>query len=426
MQVADIVKDVKIPKMVLVEQCFDHDEIAEVDAVLRQQLRPMAAKTIHPGMQIAIGVGSRGIANLPVLVKAVIEEVKALQAEPFIVPAMGSHGGATAKGQVEVLQGLGITEAAMGCSIKSAMEPVPLGITGHGVPAYFDKHALQADGIIVLNRIKAHTGFSGEHESGLCKMLAVGFGKQKGASAIHSAGRTHMGRNIGEVAALSLQKAPVLMGIALVENAYDQTKIIQVVAKDKINALDKALLSVAKNSMACIIPQPIDVLIVDAIGKEYSGAGMDSHVTGRASWPFVQVGPEPGRITALDLTAKSHGNAIGVGCTDVIPQKLFKKINFETSYTNALTAGGTQSVRVPMVVATDELAVKVAIRTSYERDWDKMKVVRIPNTLQLRYIWVSENMLPLVEAEPRLKVLEPAAPMAFDAAGNILPLEVKA
>jgi len=426
MKIADIVKDTKIPKMALIEQCFPADELVDVKARLCQELKAPAAKLIKPGMKIAIGVGSRGIANLTLLVKTVVEKVKSLGAEPFIVPAMGSHGGATAEGQLEILKGLGITEAAMGCAFKATMEPIYLGKTQHGVDAYFDSNASGADGIIVLNRIKAHTGFSGAHESGLAKMLAVGFGKQKGASALHGAGRADMARNIGEVAAVSLAKLPVLLGIAIVENAYDKTKIIKVVTKENILAADQDLLLIAKKSMAAILPQPVDVLIVDALGKEFSGAGMDSHVTGRASWPFVKVGPEPGRITALDLTEKSHGNATGVGCTDVIPQKLFNKINFEISYTNALTAGGTQSVRVPMVVANDELAIKVAIHTRYERDWQKMKVVRIPNTLQLRYIYVSENMLPLVAQDARLKIVKAAEPMQFDAQGNILPLEVKA
>jgi Uncharacterized conserved protein len=420
MAIKELLADMQLPKMLRIRQRFSGERVEDVEKTLRTKLRDAAvAERIQPGMRVAVGVGSRGIADVAVLVKTVVDELRQWGARPFIVPAMGSHGGATAEGQAELLAGLGVDEARMNCPVHSAMDVVQLGTLANGLPVYIDQNAAAADGIVIINRVKPHTGFSGNHESGLAKMITVGLGKQKGAAACHKGGRTEMSRNIAAAAQLALQKAPFLFAVGTVENAYDKIARLEVVLPDRLIDTDAQLLIEAKARMPKIFLQPIDVLIVDKMGKEYSGAGMDPHVTGRASWPAVKVGPEPGRIVVLDLSEYSHGNAVGMGVADVITRRFFNKLNFEACYTNALTARGTQGVRIPMIMESDQLAIQAGMRTCYTTDVAKMRIVRIANTLSLGEIYISECMYREARQHPDISILTEAAEVVFDEKGNL-------
>lgn len=420
MGVRELLEPIRLPQMVPIRQQFVNNEVANLAGTLQEQLTaPVMSGMIQKSMRVAIAVGSRGIAQLPLIVKTIAAEIKRCGAQPFVVPAMGSHGGATAEGQREVLKGLGITETSTGCSIVSSMDTVPLGTSEHGLPVYMDRNAFEADGIVVVNRVKPHTGFSGEHESGLLKMITIGLGKQKGASVCHQAGRAYMSRNITEVAETAIRKAPILFGVATVENAYDQVMKIAVVPAAKLVETDKELLVTAKANMAKILLQPIDVLIVDQLGKEFSGAGMDPHVTGRASWPHVKVGPEPDRIVVLDLSERSHGNAVGMGMADICTRRFFDKIKLDICYTNALTAGGSQGVRIPMIMDSDKLAIQAAVRTCAVHDPGKIRVVRIPNTQHIDDIYISESMVEEAICHSNISILGSMTEFSFDEAGNL-------
>lgn len=420
MGVRELLEPIQLPKMVSIRQQFVNHEVVNIAEVLQEQLTAnVFSSQIKKNMRVAIAVGSRGIAQLPLIVKTIADEIKRCGAQPFIVPAMGSHGGATADGQREVLMGLGITEESTECSIMSSMDTVQLGTSEHGLPVYMDKNAFEADGIVVVNRVKPHTGFSGDHESGLLKMITIGLGKQKGASNCHQAGRPFMSRNITEVAKMAMQKAPILFGVATVENAYDRVMKIVVVPVTRMIDTDKELLITAKANMAKILLQPIDVLIVDQLGKEFSGAGMDPHVTGRASWPYVKVGPEPGRIVVFDLSERSHGNAVGMGMADICTRRFFDKINLDICYTNALTAGGSQGVRIPMIMDSDKLAIQAAVRTCAVHDPDKIRIVRIPNTQHIDDIYISEGMMNDAIQHPNISIIGSMTEFSFDESGNL-------
>jgi len=421
MNVSDILDNIQIPSMLRVRQKFSNDGLSHIERVVEKELHQLPLKKlIHPEMKIAIAVGSRGMADILPIVQTVVTVLKRYGADPFIIPAMGSHGGATASGQQEILSGLGITDNTVYCPIKSSMETVELGKLSNGLHVYLDKNAAQADGIVVINRVKAHTGFSGKHESGLAKMLVIGLGKQKGAAACHGQGRSSMSQNIEQAARLVLKNAPILFGVATVENAYDQVKQLKAVTAKELLLQDEQLLIVAKNSMAKILVQPIDVLVVDQIGKEFSGAGMDPHVTGRASWPTVKVGPDPKRIVVLDLSDRSHGNAVGMGVADVATQRFFHKINFADSYINALTAGGTQGVKLPVIVESDRLALQAAIRTCGVSDPKKIRLVRIANTLNLSKIYISESMREIALHQSNLDILQEHVIFQFNQQGNFI------
>lgn len=419
MGMEELLEKMKLPKMLCVRQQFSDIQVEDVENTLRYKLKKLLiTNCIKPDMRIAIAVGSRGMADIVLIVKTVVDEVRQCGAKPFIVPAMGSHGGATAEGQTDVLASLGVTSASINCPIYSSMEVVQLGTLDSGLPVYMDCKAAEADGIVIINRVKPHTGFSGAHESGLVKMIAIGLGKQKGAAACHKGGRPEMSRNITLAARLALRKAPLLFGIGTVENAYDRIMKLEIVPAEQLLVTDELLLTEAKANMAKILLQPIDVLIVDQLGKEFSGAGMDPHVTGRAAWPTVKVGPEPGRIAVLDLSDSSHGNAVGMGMADVATQRFFHKINFDFCYTNALTARGTQSVRVPMIMKSDRLAIQAAMRTCYTTDLKKMRIVRISNTMNLSEIFISECMRDEALQHRNISILTEASEFYFDETGN--------
>jgi hypothetical protein len=415
-----LLRDIALPKMVRVRQLFPSDALGDVAGALRAELgAPAIAERVRKGARIAVAVGSRGLADLPLVVNTVIDELKRRGAAPFIVPAMGSHGGATAEGQTGLLAALGVTEASAGCPIVSSMETVELGRLPNGLPVYMDKQSMQADGIVIINRVKPHTSFSGPSESGLVKMLSIGLGKQKGAESCHAIGFAHMAQNIVDMAQVKLKHAPILFGVATIENAYEKISRVAAVPAEHIVARDAELLQEAKRSMPRILFNPLDVLVVDQMGKEFSGTGMDPHITGRTSTPYVEVVQQATRMVVLDLSDKSKGNATGMGLADICTRRLADKVDVEPTYANHLTSTVVWHAKVPMTMPTDQRAIQAAIKTCNVPDLARLRVVRIPNTLHLEHIAISAAMLEQASRTAGIEVIGEPQPWAFDADGNL-------
>jgi hypothetical protein len=393
--IEELLRDIPLPRMVKIRQHFHAPEIGDVAKAVRQAIHDAnVLPRIVAGDRVAIAVGSRGIADIPVMVREVVRLVRSQGGHPFIVPAMGSHGGATAEGQLDVLRQLGVTEPFIGAPIVSSMDVVEVGRLPNRLPIYTDKHAFEADKVIVINRIKPHTAFRGPVESGLLKMITIGLGKQKGADAAHAYSFKHMAEFVPAMAKAVLAKVPVIFGLATLENAYDRPAKIVAVPAEKLEEAEPELLLEAKALMPKILFSPIDVLVVDEIGKDISGDGMDPNITGRYATPYASGGPEITRIVVLGLTDKTHGNANGIGAADATTRKAFEAIEWEKGYANALTSTVTSLVKVPMILETAELAVKAAVKTCNIFDLTKVRLVRIPNTLHLKEIWISESLLP--------------------------------
>lgn len=420
--VSDLVRDVKIPKMIKVAQRFAAEAIDDVPARVLQELSHQRFKgRIKPGMRIAICAGSRGIHNYAPVIRHTVDFLKAQGVQPFIIPAMGSHGGANAAGQLEILEGYGITEAQMGCPIHSSMETLQIGTTLDGrFPVFIDKHAAQADGIILVNRIKPHTAFRGPYESGLMKMLAIGLSKQKGAEFCHSLGFKHMAEMIPLFGKAIIHHANIVLGIAIVENAYDQTSHLVALTDQEIIDKEPALLDLAKSSMPRILIDQADLLIVDEIGKNISGDGMDPNISGTFAEPYASGGIQVQRVAVLDITQQSHGNTIGWGMADCSTKRAFDKFDPEMTYPNSLTCRVTQVSKMPMIFRNDRECIQGAIKTMSDVDYDNIRVIRIKNTLSLAEIEVSANLKEIVEGHEQMEILSEPFAMPFDAAGNLL------
>ena len=418
--IKELLKDVPLPKMVKIRQTFNADEILDVSAALSAALVESGQLAqIRPGMNIAIAAGSRGVAQIATLVRTTVAEVKKLGANPFVVPAMGSHGGATGAGQAEVLAHLGITEEYVGCPIVSSMEVVEISRLPNGMPVYIDKNAYQADGIIVINRIKPHTAFRGPNESGLVKMITIGLGKQKGAESCHAYGFKYMHDLIPAMAKEMLQLAPIMFGIATVENAYDHVAKVVVAGAAELIETDRRLLIEAKTAMPRIEFSPIDVLVIDEIGKDVSGDGMDPNITGRYPTPYPTGGPEVSKMVVLDLTEKTGGNANGVGTADFTTKRLVNKTDFQALYANGITSTVVRPNAIPMTLDCDLDAIRAAVKTSNALDLSKIRLVRIKNTLQLGEIMISEAMLPDALSLANVTVCSEPFEMQFDDLGNL-------
>jgi hypothetical protein len=382
-----------------VRQHVSTESVADVAAEVRAGLRALPlSQRVRPGMRVALALPSRGISCIEPVVRTVVEELRALDAQPFLVPAMGSHGGGTAEGQQEVLESYGLGEAALGAPIQSCMDSVPIGETPAGMPVYFDTHAAQADGIIAVNRIKEHTAFKGQWESGLMKIIAVGLGKGRGAAEIHNWGLRDA---MPAAARVVLARKPILAGIGIVENGLHQPARIAVLPTERIEAEEPALLDLARRLRPGIPFEPLDLLIVEEMGKDISGTGMDLNVIGMWRRVGGPISPVIHTIVALDLTPNSHGNAIGVGFADLITQRLRDKIDVAATYTT---------------LPTDREAIAaglVGIAPAQAR------VALIRNTLSLDTLWVSEALLPTVAATPGLEQLGPPRPLTFDIADTL-------
>jgi hypothetical protein len=418
--IEDILAKNTIPRMLTVKQHMPRPRVENVDQAVREAIEEAnVLDRIKPGMRVAITGGSRGINNMVQVYKTLVQLVRSLGAEPFIFPAMGSHGGATAQGQVEVLKHLGVTEDVCGCPIISSMETDLLGYTKkNGLPAYIDHNANLADAIILVNRVKLHTSFRGNIESGLCKMAVIGMGKQKGAELCHSRGWDLMLDSILDLSETIISKSKTIFGIALVENGYDETAIVSCLPAEKILEGEQELLIKAKEYMPSIPFKDYDILIVDVMGKEYSGGGMDTNVISR--YPSTAVPPDPRQkiIAVLDLSEGSMGNAIGVGMADITTSRLFGKWNMEASYINNLTNGTLQNYKMPMVMNSDKNAIRAALQMCRLPDPSKAKVVRIHSTLELSEFQVSEALLDEAKGLG-LELCGEAKDIIFDENGNL-------
>jgi hypothetical protein len=418
----DLLAEVPLPRVVPARQRFAATEVPDLEAAIASELeRPGVGDTVRPGASIAVAVGSRGIAALPRIVAAVVAGLRRRGARPFVVPAMGSHGGATAEGQVAVLAKLGVTERSAGCPVLATMEVVQIGALPSGLPVLLDRHAHGADGIVVVNRVKPHTAFRGPSESGLVKMLAIGLGKQKGADAYHAWGFGHMAEHIVQAATAVVAKARILFGVAVVENAYDRPALVEAIPARRIVTRDAELLAVARANMPRLLVDPLDVLVVDRIGKEFSGSGMDPNVTGRFATPFASGGARIARIVALDLSETTAGNGNGIGMADVTTRRAVARLDLVAMYANAITSHVLPSVRIPAAMDTDREAILAAVKTCDARDLARVRLVRIPDTLHLGELWLSEALVDEARGNPALEIVGPPQALTFDADGRLAP-----
>jgi hypothetical protein len=420
--------DIQLPRMVHVRQKFQTPKLDSVTrAVVEQFKRPEVRAKVKPGMTIAVGCGSRGINNIAECAKAVVGELKALGAKPFVFPAMGSHGGATAEGQREVLEGYGITESFVGCPVKSSMDVVELGKLEDGMPVYIDRTAAEADAIVVIPRVKPHTNFRAPIESGIVKMLTIGMGKIAGATTLHTYGMDMFGELLPKTARFIMGKKNVLFGVAMVENAADETALIEVVPGEQVIEREPALLARAKELMPRLQFDEIDVLIVEKIGKNISGSGMDPNITGR-NCRFVEWNMKPyvKKIAVLGLTPETHGNATGLGAADVITMRLYKEMDIVKTYTNIITSTYLDGAAIPMIMNTDEDAIRLAAKTVVRTKPQDTRIVRIANTLEIVDLQVSEPLMKYVKANPSLfEIVGEPEPFKFDAKGGLYPMLAK-
>ncbi|HUJ74889.1 MAG TPA: lactate racemase domain-containing protein [bacterium] len=414
--------DIPLPRMVNVRQKFDTVRLDSVTrAVAEQFQRPEVRAKVKAGQTIAVGCGSRGVANIGEAAKAVVAELKALGAKPFIFPAMGSHGAATAEGQKQVLAGYGISEAESGCPVRATMDTVELGRMEDGTPLYMDKYAAEADGVVLINRVKPHTNFRAPIESGIVKMMTIGMGKIMGATTLHTHGMDRFGEVLPRAARLIMAKKNILLGVGLVENAHDETALLEVMPTEQILTREPHLQAQAKAMMARLYFDEIDVLVIDEMGKNISGSGFDPNVTGR-NCRFIEWEAKPlvKKIVVLGLTEETHGNATGVGLADVITMRLFKALDVGATYANVITAAFTDAGNIPIVMNTEQEAIALAVKTVVRVKPADCKIVRIRNTLELTDIQVSEPLLEHVRRDAQhFEVRGAPMPFRFDAQGQL-------
>jgi len=414
----------QLPKVALVEYYFDPQRIEDIPAEVGKEMQRLRLQEkIRQGDSVAISAGSRGIANIHIITRAVVNELKKLGARPFIFPSMGSHGGATAEGQLTVLEKYGISESSMGCPLRSTMEVAYLGEGADGYPLYVDKYAAEADHIVLINRIKPHTKFSGPLESGLMKMMAIGMGKQKGAEYYHRAAvRLTFEKIVETVGSEILRKCPILFGLGIVENGYDQTCVIRALSPDDIAEGEKALLVVAKERMARLPFDQIDVLVIDQIGKNISGTGMDVNVTGRNRDILgdYTTGPQVKRIFVRDLSEESEGNALGIGFADFTTTRVTEKMDRKKTYINCLTAVSPEKGAIPIYFDTDREALEACFMTIGDIPVHRVRLVYIKSTLHLSRLSVSQAFEGEVSASDKLRRLDEWMEMALGKDGNIV------
>lgn len=420
--VARLLLGTPLPRMFRVRQNFPRDRIAPeaipgmIDSLLGQD---GLATTVRPGMRVAITAGSRGIANAAAIIRSLAGFISSRGASPFVVPAMGSHGGATAEGQVELLAELGITEESVGCPIISSMETVKVGVTETGVDVFMDRNAAEADGVVVFCRVKPHTDFRGPYESGIMKMLAIGLGKQQGAEYCHNEGMGKMPENIPLFGNAVLASGKILFAVAVIENAYDETCRIHALPPDRIAKEEPELLSVAWSLMPKILVPECDLLIIDQIGKNFSGCGMDPNITGTFYTPGLTGGIRYQRVCVLDISDESHGNFSGLGVCDATTRRVFDKVDTNSTYTNAVTCKILADAKIPAVMNNDRECIQLCIKTLVGLGDRPARVVRIANSLHIGTIWLSEAYLETARRHPEMEVLTEPRELAFAANGDL-------
>ena len=414
-----------LPKMVRIEQHIEAPIVEDIRAAVRVELDQIdAASLVKKGDRIAITGGSRGVANIDIVIKATADYLRELGAKPFVVPAMGSHGGATAEGQRDVLAHYGITEETVGAPIEATMDTVEIGKTADGLPVLLDRNAAEADGIVPLNRIKAHTDFKGSIESGLLKMMAIGLGKQRGANMYHRAffhhGFEHVILTVGS---LMLDTGKVVFGLGLVENAHEHTAKVAAMLPNELIRRERELLVEAKSLMGRLPFDTLDLLVIDWMGKNISGTGMDTNIIGRMMQNFEPEPEKPAilRILVRDLTEESNGNATGVGLADFTTTRLVEKVDRYATYMNGITGLGPQKSKIPFYYDTDKEAVEVALNTIGLTPPEDAKVARVESTLKLATLDISEAFIEDAKLRSDLEIIGEVKPFEFDDSGNLAP-----
>ena len=418
----------QLPRMMRVRQRFDGPDLEDIPGAVREEIAKLnLSGKVARGDSVAISVGSRGIANIALITKSMIEELQALGAEPFAVPAMGSHGGGRAEGQREIIESYGVTEEYIGAPIRSSMEVVQVGETGDGVPVFFDKYAYEADHVVVAGRVKPHTGFVGEIESGLHKMMLIGLGKHKGAALYHQAiVHYSFDRIVRSVGQTVIDKCGVLFGLGIVENQYDRTALVRAVEPENFVEGEKELLLLAKKWMPSLPFDQIDVLVVEEMGKNISGSGMDTNVIGRKYYDHKAAEkeyPKVTRIAVRSLTGETHGNASGIGMADYIHSRILDQIDLEATAINTMTGNHPSAGAVPISFDSDRKVLEAALSTCGLVEPPDARVMRIRNTLDVEEILVSEACEKEVARRDELSVVEPPREMQFDANDDLLPFE---
>jgi hypothetical protein len=410
------------PTVARVRQSVPQPRVADIAGTVRRLILESRIRDRVPADgTVAVGVGSRGITVIPSVALAAVEALKELGFRPFIVAAMGSHGGATAEGQAELLAGYGITEATMGVEVRSAMDTVVLGTNPVGLPIYFDKNAYQADGIVLLNRVKPHTDFSGTYESGVLKMLAIGLGKREGATQIHKLGIPGMLKVLPAVMKFLVANTKFALGLAILENVEDMPAEIVALEPEEIVEAEPKLLDRARGLMGRLPFDQIDVLVVGELGKNYSGSGMDPNVIGRLMVETMPDHPRPvvTRLAVLDASEETHGNIVGVGFADLTTERLVSKIDPEPFRINVLTSCCLERARIPITLPTDREVFEASLSTCWRVDPTESRLVIIPNTLELTTLWVSPALEAEIAAHPHLTREADYGPIPFAGDGTL-------
>jgi hypothetical protein len=415
----------EFPKIFKIRQKIEAPRLLNVETRVNELLDQFdLPKKVKKGERVGLTAGSRGIKDKPKVLKTIISRLKDLGASPFVVPCMGSHGGATAEGQMKVLASLGITENSVGAPIFSSVEVEEIGRTKFGTPVFADENLLRADKIIVVNRIKPHTDFEGEIESGLVKMIVIGMAKPRGALMVHRLTIKHgFPAVLAEVGSILLNKLPIFFGVGIIENQYDETAFIDLLKPEEIVEKEKVLLKKAKELIPFLPFNQIDILIVDEMGKDISGTGMDTNVIGRNLFigGTKSNRPKITRIFVRDITEESHGNAIGIGMADYTTKRLVDKIDYTSTRINVMTGMSPENGRVPIFFETDREALSIAHYNSGVFDPQDLRILWIKNTLKIEYLYASEAFFNQARSNPRLEILSEPSDFPFDQDGNLLP-----
>ncbi len=413
-------RDERLPSIARVRRTYRQPEVEDVATATVEAIRGSRLKDrVVPGGRIAITVGSRGIARIANIAGAAVEAVRGLGFDPFVVAAMGSHGGGTAEGQRALLAELGVTEESLGCPIRSEMDTVEVGTNSFGLPIHFDRNAFEADGIIVLNRIKPHTSFTGRYESGLLKMLSIGLGKRQGAAQVHKLGLPGLRAMVPEVGAFLLERMRVVLGVAILENAREHTAKIVAIEPEELLEVEPRLLDEARTLMARLPFDQIDVLVVGELGKNYSGTGLDPNVIGRQRVETMPDLPRPviTRLAVLDLSVETRGNALGIGLADLTTERLVSQIDPTPMRVNSMTSNFLTRARVPLALPTDRDVIAACLDTCWRTEREQARMVIIPNTLELTSLWVTPPLADEVQAHPELEFETEFVPLPLGADG---------
>jgi hypothetical protein len=412
-----------LPPLYHVKQNFLRPLITDVAAAVAAEFsRPEVRARIRPATRVCVTVGSRGISHIREIAHAVVNQVKALGAEPFIIPTMGSHGGATAEGQIGVLAEYGITDGSMGCPIVSSLDVAQVGEV-EGMPVYCSTDASASDAIIPIGRVKPHTGFRGPIESGLMKMMTIGLGKQRGADTLHAQGMERFGTLIPAAARIIMATQPIAFGLAVVENAYDEPARIEAVLPEGLEKREEELLVEARSMMPTIPFQKIDALVIQAIGKNISGSGLDPNVAGRfvrSNGPAYTDFQVVQHVAVLDLTPETHGNASGIGLAELTTLRVLQKLDLPSTYANCMTASHLAGALIPAILENDRACITTALKTAVQVTPESAKLVLIRNTLNVGEIWISPALLDEARAQSHLEISATPAPMEFDDDGNLI------